>query len=926
MPTVRLSSQVMQKTLSGGGRDFGVPARWLQTTYAPGWPIQPLSPPRDSKIPRGVDYPLSVNTMIQPRSGWGHMDFASLYSVYDNVAEVKMQVNMVHRQLTSFIASLVDSDHNPIPNHPMDWMTKSPDGRTPFNVWLTRLIKSTKVYDAAAVYLEQDNDNQITGLHYIDGSTLFVIVDESGNTPRQEKIMDYVKRVKAGLPGPQNPVYQQLAKNGTSGPKTIDEFIQRILNRVRDGLDVPTSIPAYTQVIKGTPFTWWSEDQIWYMPQSRRMNSPYGDSFIEDAWIWIMIIVNLAAFELGHYRTGNMPEGFATLPRDLFENPDKILKFEEAYNARMSSNPETERNRLRFFPDGTHWTQTKKADWPDRLYDRCWKIIGHTIGNPASEFGDMPGGGLGGKGFKEGSASELGRNVLNPHRAFFMDFFNEILARNGVDDATFDLGYSREEVDPDKLRQGVYDGMSHGLLTLNDGLGELNQDPVEGSMMTVEDSRGNQAQVPDPKHIANQHLIVAGAAIYVMEEMQTQGGMAVPKFTGQPGGNTGGTPAGPETAVEQSGSEHTPEDHKTVEKALRNLIETGKLTATTYSIPAQVGKAKPKPPEEKPADPPADLVVELQPGDPDVNLTEHVLVSNVVKPFEGHAQMDGIAQTREQHEEELLAPKPNPFVLDERLDHISVPVANVNEPRVEKLEKHCGVCPEDDEYFGAPISREVQLDWPDEHHANNVEIVAMCPPGLPPHAALWKPEGGEMDSLQGWVGGPQYVREEAMYLLDRCLGFMLVPVAYVAEANDEIGAAIYYTAGGEQGRDPSTYDPQWVERAAVEDYIASQVDRASPGHNVITHPDDSGRMILIDNGLAFPADEDLYCTSQFCNAYANRPLSSETLKAIQRCLMDTATWRDILALVGPAATRKAMACAQRLLDEKMITAYSGSSS
>jgi len=34
------------------------------------------------------------------------------------------------------------------------------------------------------------------GLHYIDGSTLFVIVDETGNVPRPERIDTYAQRLK----------------------------------------------------------------------------------------------------------------------------------------------------------------------------------------------------------------------------------------------------------------------------------------------------------------------------------------------------------------------------------------------------------------------------------------------------------------------------------------------------------------------------------------------------------------------------------------------------------------------------------------------------------------------------------------------------------------------------------------------------------
>ena len=234
------------------------------------------------------------------------------------------------------------------------------------------------------------------------------------------------------------------------------------------------------------------------------------------------------------------------------------------------------------------------------------------------------------------------------------------------------------------------------------------------------------------------------------------------------------------------------------------------------------------------------------------------------------------------------------------------------------LAKHCGVCPEDDAYFGAPISREIPFSFTGGHHANAVEVVAMCPPGLPPKPALWKPEGGELDSLRERVGGPMYPREEAAYLLDRALGFALVPVAYVAEANDEKGAVVYYSLGNQPGKPVEQYAPEWIERAAVLDYIQAQTDRNTT--NWLTHPDDPARMLLIDNGLGFPVDDQIETSSPFARAWVGNPFAPETGAAIKRLLGDAATWHDITALLGDQAAAKAYECAREILASGMITA------
>lgn len=930
MPILRLGPSTLAKLTSGGGAAFGVPDAWSMTSYGSGWPIAPVSAPQDVELPRSIDYPISINATLTPRTGYGLMPFSALLEAYENVTEVKMPVSLIHRELASFKPHLVDDDENEVEDHPYQWLCDAPDRKTPFGVWLTRFLKSAKVYDAPAVYLQHDTDDTTTALHYIDGSTLFVIVDQFGNVPAPERVDEYVRRVST------EPQTTSAPSTTTTAFPDLASFIAAYRKRQETGQAVPAKMPAYTQIIKGTPFSWWSADQIWYMPQSRRMNAPYGESFIEQAWAWIMVIVNITAFELGHYRTGNMPEGFVTLPKDWFKTPDQLMAGEMMYNARMTSNPATERMRLRMFPEGSSWTETKKPDFPADLYKQAWNNVLHTIGIPPSEFGDIPGAGLGGAGFKEGAATDLGRNTLNPHRNFVASLFNAVLAHDGVDDAHFELAYPMDEIDPDKQKQSVFDGMAHGTLSLNDALGQLKLNPV--------------GDPKDPNNIANKHLIVAGTTIYVVEEMTTQNGMAVPSFAPN---QAGGEPLGPEAVMEQDGKTHSPEDLKTLQSIIRHIQETGTLDGKFISVPSVRKEAPP----QRIAVP--DAYMQETPGDPDYAPINPVLLQSGIEQRRhnetpilpvtpaDNARPVGVSHmsewfTRAMDQEQAAHPSmPRHEVealvranLRERYDYYGYQelaevegrehpllhpgIAFAPPPDLGKLAKHCGVCPEDDDYFGAPISREVPLNFPGDNHANDVELIAMCPDGLPPKAALWKPEGGEVSALQDWIGGPQYVREEAAYLLDRSLGFMLVPVAYVAEADDEVGAAVYYTHDAAPGGPMAQYAPEWLERAAVLDYIMNQVDRHEPNHNYLTHPDDNTRPVLIDNGLSFPVNPQFGCNSPFCVAWLNKPLSDETLAAIQLCLGDASTWQDIQTLVGSEATQKARACARYLLEQKML--------
>ncbi len=838
---VRLSSSTsLAKALSGGGEDFQVPNEWSKASYGSGWPVQPVSAPQDVKLPRTIDYPMAVNSTLTPRTGWGLMPFAALLEAYENVTEVRIPVNLIWRELTTFIPRLVDKDGGLIMDHPYQWICETPDGETPFSIWLTRFLKSAKVYDAPAVYMDKDAMGAVKGLHYIDGSTMFIIVDQFGNVPKPENIEDYIRR-EAG---------QEMAQKYFNAPvvapdKTISnaitnlrEFVDRYQTYQRSGRTAPSKIPAYAQVIKGTPFSWWSSDQVWYMPQSRRMNSPYGESFIEQAWSWIMILVNITAFELGHYKTGNMPEGFITLPSAQYSSPDKILIAELMYNQRMSSNPATERMRLRMFPDGTKYLPTKKPDFPKDLYKQGWANILHAIGIPPSEFGEIPGMGIGGKGFKEGTASDLDRNTLDPHRNFIKSMFNAALKASGVTDVTFDLAYPDNEINPDKKRARVYEGMAHGTLSLNDALGELSLTPV--------------GDIKDPSNVANKHLIVAGSSVYVIEDLVVTGGVATPSFAPaiDPGYHLPKEYAQkPKSAEEIAGAgnvQHSPADIDTVKKLIKAAVETGQFNPQFMSIPGSSSRT----------------------------FTKTTAKSSTV---------------------------------------IAAVVSG-------ELDKHCGVCPEDEDYFGSTITREANFTFPNTNHVNSMEIVAMQPEGLPAKAALWKPEGGENTSMQDMVGGPMYLREEAAYLLDRSLNLMLVPVSFVSDVDDEMGAAIYYTGYMGPPMNPEDYAPDWLEKAAVLDFVSTQMDRGYK-HNYGTHPDDPTRMILYDNGMSFPEDLDCQVNSPFCDSMVNKPLSDSMMSALALCLKDSTAWHDIQSLVGLVAVTKAQTNIQTLLDDNCIPPY-----
>ena len=110
------------------------------------------------------------------------------------------------------------------------------------------------------------------------------------------------------------------------------------------------------------------------------------------------------------------------------------------------------------------------------------------------------------------------------------------------------------------------------------------------------------------------------------------------------------------------------------------------------------------------------------------------------------------------------------------------------------------------------------------------------------------------------------------------------------------------------------HEPRHAERAAVLDYCLGQCDRKT--HNVLTHPDDEARPILIDNGLILSPHETVI-GSMFVDAFRAKPLSADTIACLKKCL-GNAEWYDIQELVGPQAVELAKARVQRLISDNAI--------
>lgn len=127
--------------------------------------------------------------------------------------------------------------------------------------------------------------------------------------------------------------------------------------------------------------------------------------------------------------------------------------------------------------------------------------------------------------------------------------------------------------------------------------------------------------------------------------------------------------------------------------------------------------------------------------------------------------------------------------------------------------------------------------------------------------AVFKPSLGEEDMRKSIPTGTHYLREAAASSVADVLGFGdMVPPTVVRKEDDSVGsiqefvnyAESAFRVAADEGDEASFDGGEEAARAAIFDYIIGQTDRHH-GNWLLK----DGKIVLIDNGLAFPTKRDL---------------------------------------------------------------------
>ena len=245
---------------------YNVPGNWSRALLGPGQPFSSDSgqSARDKDIelePRSFQYISSVNSTMSPRLAYGLIAFSELRAYAESVPEVSMCLRLLTEEMKAFVPTIVDDKETEIKNSKYQWMIERPDGFNPFPVWLSKFLYNTLIYDAGCSYLVRNSNKKIVGSRVIDGSTIFVVIDERGEQPRPPA-------------------------------------------------------PAFQQIIWGVPRLFMNTRQLWYKPRHLRADAPYGRSPIEDSLPAVKLLQSLWDYEYQKYQVGNIPEMVFTVPEN----------------------------------------------------------------------------------------------------------------------------------------------------------------------------------------------------------------------------------------------------------------------------------------------------------------------------------------------------------------------------------------------------------------------------------------------------------------------------------------------------------------------------------------------------------------------------------------------------------------------------------
>ncbi len=247
--------------------------RPAQGIFSPSYPLVPIQP----QPVRLWDFPVGYNAIYTPRSyeAIGFDELRALAESHD-ITRLAIETRKDQIEKLDWLIRPRD-DRRPAADvcpriEQLTEFWRSPDGEQPFASWLREALEDVLVLDAPAFEIRRNRGGEIIGLDVVDGSTIKVLIDDTGRRPRPPA-------------------------------------------------------PAYEQVICGQPWRLLRDDELIYLPRNRRSHKAYGFSPVEQIVVTVNIGLRRQIMQLQHFTEGNVPPGLLNAPEGW--NADQIRQFQD---------------------------------------------------------------------------------------------------------------------------------------------------------------------------------------------------------------------------------------------------------------------------------------------------------------------------------------------------------------------------------------------------------------------------------------------------------------------------------------------------------------------------------------------------------------------------------------------------------------------
>lgn len=292
--------------------------------FTPGRPLQPYF--GYSTPARSTDFPVGVNIATQGRAAWNRVSFDVIKAIIDayDVARICIDHKIDELRSMPLMFQPADGVKDDVDDEieAAKLVMSYPDRELPYEAWLGKWLENYLKYDNAPLYKRRDGNGDVIALEVVDGKTVHPYIDGNGRRP------------------------------------------------------MPPA-PMAWQVVHGMVGTWFTRDDLIYVPFRPQEDSPYGLAPIESALLTANTDIRTQWHFLQMFTDGSVPAGFMELPPDVSE-PAQVREWQDHWDA-MVMGDQAKLHQLLAVPNGSKFTGTKPAsfdkEFPNHLMRRmCAKF------------------------------------------------------------------------------------------------------------------------------------------------------------------------------------------------------------------------------------------------------------------------------------------------------------------------------------------------------------------------------------------------------------------------------------------------------------------------------------------------------------------------------------------------------------------------